>query len=85
MLFSITKQPSIKENRILIVVQGTKPIRYQWFKNDEELSDGHLYDGTTTPELVLKESSSPEVKGKYMCQVTDKYEELKVSKEIEYG
>ena len=69
----------------MILVQGTKPIRYQWFKDDEELSDGDLYDGTTTPELVLKESFSPEVKGKYKCQVVNKYEELQDSKEIEYG
>ena len=59
-------------------------MKYQWLKDDDEpLSDGEDYKGTTTAELVILETG-PQVKGNYKCLVTHKYGE-KLSSEIDFG
>ena len=69
----ITKQPTLKKNRILIQAEGTQPMKYQWLKDDEEApSDGEDYKGTTTAELVIV-GTGPQVKGNYKCLVKHKY------------
>ena len=72
----ITKQPTLREKRILIQAEGTQPMKYQWLKDDEELlSDGEDYKGTTTAELVIV-GTGPQVKGNYKCLVKHKYGEI---------
>ena len=80
---SITKQPTVRENRILIQAEGSKPMRYQWLKDDEELSDGNDHQGSTTPELVIV-GTGPQVKGNYKCRIAHKYGEI-TSIETDYG
>ena len=59
-------------------------MKYQWLKDDEEpLSVGEDYKGTTTAELVIVETG-PQVKGNYKCLVKHKYGET-VSSEIDFG
>ena len=59
-------------------------MKYQWLKDDEEpLSDGDDYKGTTTAELVIVETG-PQVKGNYKCLVKHKYGET-VSSGTHYG
>ena len=51
-------------------------MKYQWLKDDEEpLSDGEDYKGTTTAELVIV-GTGPQVKGNYKCLVKHKYGEI---------
>ena len=72
----ITNQPTVKENRIWIQAEGTKPIKYQWLKdNNEPLSNGDDYKGSTTAELVIM-GTGPQVKGNYKCLVKHKYGEI---------
>ena len=59
-------------------------MKYQWLKDDEEpLSDGEDYKGTTTAELVIV-GTGPQVKGNYKCLVKYKYGK-NLSREISYG
>ena len=59
-------------------------MKYQWLKDDEEpLSDGEDYKGTTTAELIIVETGS-QVKGNYKCLVTHKYGDA-FSTEFNYG
>ena len=59
-------------------------MKYQWLKDDEEpLSDGEDYKGTTTAELVIV-GTGPQVKGNYKCLVKHKYGEI-LSREAQYG
>ena len=59
-------------------------MKYQWLKDDEEpLSDGEDYKGTTTAELVIV-GTGPQVKGNYKCLVKHKYGKF-LSREISYG
>ena len=80
----ITKQPTLRENRILILAEGSQPIKYQWLKDDEEpLSSDDDYKGPTTQELFVV-GTGPQVKGNYKCLVANKYGET-LSAEIHYG
>lgn len=63
------------DNKIKLQAKGTKPLQYQWFKDDEELSDGEDYEGSTTPELKIV-GTGPKGKGEYKCQVSNKYGEV---------
>ena len=59
-------------------------MKYQWLKDDEEpLSDGEDYKGTTTAELVIV-GTGPQVKGNYKCLVKHKYGEI-LSREAQYS
>ena len=59
-------------------------MKYQWLKDDEEpLSDGVDYKGTTTAELVIV-GTGPQVKGNYKCLVNHKYGDI-LSRGIHYG
>ena len=59
-------------------------MKYQWLKDDEEpLSDGEDYKGTTTAELVIV-GTGPRVKGNYKCLVKHRYGDI-VSSGIHYG
>ena len=59
-------------------------MKYQWLKDDEEpLSDGEDYKGSTTPELVIV-GTGPQVKGNYKCLVKHKYGDA-LSNEFNYG
>ena len=59
-------------------------MKYQWLKDDEEpLSDGEDYKGTTTAELVIV-GTGPQVKGNYKCLVKHKYGDT-LSSEFNYG
>ena len=59
-------------------------MKYQWLKDDEEpLSDGEDYKGTTTAELVIV-GTGPHVKRSYKCLVKHKYGEI-LSREAQYG
>ena len=59
-------------------------MKYQWLKDDEEpLSDGEDYKGTTTAELVIV-GTGPQVKGNYKCLVKHKYGDA-LSAEFNYG
>ena len=59
-------------------------MKYQWLKDDEEpLSDGEDYKGTTTAELVIV-GTGPQVEGNYKCLVKHKYGEIQ-SSVIHYG
>ena len=59
-------------------------MKYQWLKDDEEpLSDGEDYKGTTTAELIIV-GTGPQVKGNYKCLVKHKYGEI-LSRGIHYG
>ena len=79
----ITKQPVLRENRILIRAEGTE-LKYQWIKDDEEpLSDSDDFMGSTTQELVVV-GSGPQVKGNYKCLVKNKNGEI-LSRETFYG
>ena len=77
----IARQPYKEENVIKFQVQGTKPMKYLWFKDDQELCDGDDYKGSTTSELCIMRSSQQLVQGKFKCQVTNMYGLL----EIQYG
>ena len=56
---------------IRVKAEGTKPIRYQWFKDGMMLSDNNEYKGTTTSELFLRHLDV-HLKGIYSCRVKDK-------------
>ena len=59
-------------------------MKYQWLKDDEEpLSDGEDYKGTTTAELIIV-GTGPQVKGNYKCLVKHKYGDA-LSSEFNYG
>ena len=59
-------------------------MKYQWLKDDEEpLSDGEDYKGSTTAELVIV-GTGPQVKGKYRCLVKHKYGNI-LSSDTNYG
>ena len=62
----------MKDETIKLQVKGTKPLHYQWFKDDEELKDGENYEGSTTPELVIV-GTGPQSKGTYKCLISNKY------------
>ena len=80
----ITKRPTIGEKRILIQAEGSKPIKYQWFKDDEKLlSSNDDYKGPSTQELIVM-GTGPQVKGNYKCLVANKYGKV-VSAHIHYG
>ena len=68
---------------IAVQVRGTKPIEYQWFKDDKELGDGDDYKGSTTPKLVIV-GTGLQVKGKYVCQVKNKFGKTH-SQGMQYG
>ena len=51
-------------------------MKYQWLKDDEEpLSDGEDYKGTTTAKLIIV-GTCPQVKGNYKCLVKHKFGEI---------
>ena len=79
----ITNQPSIVDGMIKLQAQGTQPIRYQWLKDDEELSDGDNYKGSTTSELAIL-GTGPQVEGNYKCRLINEYGEH-ISHEIPYS
>ena len=79
----LAKDSTISENTIKLKAHGTKPLKYQWLKNDEEINDGDRYRGSTTSELVVL-GSCPQVKGIYKCQVTNRYGEI-ISRDVDYG
>ena len=76
----ITKEAYEEQNIIKFQAQGAKPFKYQWFKDDKKLRDSDDYQGCTTSELHIVDFCS-QVKGKYMCQVTNLYG----TQEIHYG
>ena len=55
-----------------IEVGGTKPIKYQWFKDEIEVNDGDDYMGSTTSELSVV-GIGPQVTGMYKCLVINKF------------
>ena len=59
-----------EDNVIKVQVQGTKPLTYQWLKDDKALRDNTDYMGSTASELHIMGSGS-RIKGKYKCQVTN--------------
>ena len=73
----------MKENRLKVTAQGSKPLQFQWFKDEEPLSDSARYKGSNTAELVI-EGIDSELKGTYTCRVTDRKENMKEGK-IEFG
>ena len=76
-------QPTIKQKVVKIQVQGKKPIKYQWFKDDVKLSDGDKHYGCTTPDLVIV-GTGPQVKGEYSCQVENRQQGKMSSEKILY-
>ena len=69
-------------NSIEIIAEGTTPLKYQWFLDEEELTiDDGDYEGSTTARLVIKNSDSLS-EGCYKCEVTDKFGESLVSDHI---
>ena len=79
----ITKEPYEEQSVIKVQAQGTKPMKYQWLKDDKELRDSIDYKGSTTPELCIMGSGS-HAKGNYRCQVTNMFGKT-LSQEILYG
>ena len=79
----IVKEPYEEGSVIAVQAQGTKPLKYQWLKDDKELRDSIDYKGSTTPELCIV-GSDLRVKGEYKCQVTNEYGKT-YSQEIQYG
>ena len=79
----ITKEPYEEQSIIKVQAQGTKPLKYQWLKDDKELRDSICYKGSTTPELCIV-GTGLQVKGGYKCHVTNKCGETD-SLEIQYG
>ena len=79
----ITKEPYEDQSVIKVQAQGTKPLKYQWLKNDKELRDSTDYEGLTAPELCIV-GSGLHVKGAYKCQVTNMFGKT-LSQEILYG
>ena len=65
-------------------MEGTKPIKYQWFKDDEELTDGDDFKGSTGHELFVRNSDS-RVKGKYHCKLEDRHGDCVSSGNIKFG
>ena len=69
-------------NSIKIIAEGTTPLKYQWFLDEEELTiDEDDYEGSTTARLVIKNSDSLS-EGCYKCEVTDKFGESIISDHI---
>ena len=59
-------------------------MKYQWLKDDEEpLSDGNDYEGSTTSELTIV-GTGPQVRGNYKCLVKHKYGKV-LSNATHYG
>ena len=80
---TFTKQPILKQKCITVQAKGTMSMRYQWIKDDEDLSECDDFKGSTSPELVIV-GTGPQVKGNYKCRVTNKYRKI-LSNEIHYG
>ena len=78
----ITKGPSVNENKITSQVNGTRPINFQWYRDDEEVSDGDDYEGCTTHELDIV-GADPQARN-YKCQLNNKFGNV-FSKGILYG
>ena len=58
-----------------IVVTGSEPLSYQWFKNDTPLSDSVSISGTETSRLRLSNSSKAD-SGTYKCIVKNQAGEV---------
>ena len=80
----IIKQPTLNNNVIIIKVEGTKPISYKWFKDEEQVCDGDNYKGSTTHELFVR-NLNPLTKGMYVCKIHDKCEQSICSDSITFG
>ena len=74
----------MEDDVIRLEVCGTKPITYQWFKNDMKLKDGDEYKGSTAKELLVRKVSE-DSRGAYYCKVKDKLGMEKDSGEVKFG
>ena len=63
----------IEQESILLLIQafGSKPLTYQWLKNDQMLSDSSSYEGSNTATLLIRGRDSC-LRGHYCCEVSDR-------------
>ena len=55
----ILKQPTFTNDKTVeLSAIGTTPLSYQWFCDEERLTDGESYEGSTSPKLVIKIAES---------------------------
>ena len=54
-----------------IQASGSKPLTYQWLKNDQMLSDSSSYEGSSRANLIIRGRDS-HLKGHYFCEVKDR-------------
>ena len=77
-----SKQPIFSNAKTVeLSAIGTTPLSYQWFCDEERLTDGESYEGSTTPKLVIKIAESL-LQGCYKCRIEDKHGKVASSKEI---
>ena len=76
-------ESSEQDSVIRIKVKGTKPLKYQWHKDDRKLCDSVDYKGSNASELEIV-GTGLQVNGNYKCQVINMYGEV-WSQEIYYG
>ena len=78
----ILKQPTFTNDKTVeLSAIGTTPLSYQWFCDEERLTDGESYEGSTTPKLVIKIAESV-LQGCYKCRIEDKHGKVASSNEI---
>ena len=65
-----TEVASGKSALLGFLVTSTMPVRYQWKKDGQVLSDNEVYSGTRSAILFIS-SDGGQTKGKYNCQVTN--------------
>ena len=62
-------QPKVRDDNVIVMkVKGTEPINYQWFKDDDKITDGNDFKGCDGHELFVR-SLEPHVNGSYHCEV----------------
>ena len=64
--------PAFNDEQILsLTATGAKPLQYQWFKDDEEISDNEYFEGANDSKLQIQDSTKQ--LGKYYCEVSNAF------------
>ena len=85
-LLSIMTQPKVVSTvsglKISLTAVGTKPLSFQWYKDDTKLTDNQKYYEETTSSTLTIHAADTEQRGKFWCEVRDKHGDLVTSDKL---
>ncbi len=61
-------------------VKGGKAVSFQWYRNEDAITDGHCYEGCKSNTLHIKTKSC--LQGEFYCEVADYFSQRKLSTKI---